>query len=494
MAGFFTRMFTSRRSAALAGVLNAHATVTFTLDGSIQDANAAFLDLTGHSAEELVGRKHQTLVGSNDLEQQRLWAALQSGQPQHGEFRCVTKRGEALCLQSSYCPVLGAGGKVERVILLATDVTVRRLQAMDHAGQVQAIRRSQSVITFSLDGIILEANANFLQAMGYGLAETTGQHHRIFMDPVEAAAPEYAGFWAGLGQGEFMAGKFRRLAKGGREVWVEATYNPILDDTGKPLRVVKYATNITAAVQRRVARSELTRAVDRDLGEVDAAMTRTTQCASSAVMTSRETAMSVQAVAAGAEELAASVHEISRRIAEASRSTTAATGEADRATRMVTELVTAAEKITQVVRLITDIAGQTNLLALNATIEAARAGDAGKGFAVVASEVKGLAGQTARATEEIAAQVGQVQNAVEGAVAAIASITAAIAQIDHITSEIAVAVEEQSSVTRDMSANMQSAAGAVESVNRTLEDIATAAANAERITRSAAENTRRLAG
>jgi len=496
MVNSLSQLLQSRDKARLKAIGASQAVISFTPDGTIIQANPAFLSGMGYTAEDVVGKHHSLFLAPGTRERpeyRRFWDDLRAGHHQTAEFKRIAKGGREVIIQASYCPVLGAKGQVVEILKIATDITERSKLAADHAAQVLAVSRSQAVISFTLDGHVLDANENFLRMTGYTLAEIEGKHHRMFMDPAEASKPEHATFWAAIGRGEFMAGEYSRLAKGGRQVWIEASYNPILDLDGKPFKLVQFATDITARMKQRLVRAELGRSVDAALGEVGGAVTLTHQRATDAVATSRETAMSVQAVAAGAEELAASVQEISRQIGEASRSTTAATAEADRATRIVSELVTAAEKITQVVRLITDIAGQTNLLALNATIEAARAGDAGKGFAVVASEVKGLAGQTARATEEIAAQVAQVQTAVEGAVGAIASIASAIAQIDGITSGIATAVEEQSSVTRDMSANMQIAAGAVESVNRNLEDIATAASDAEAKAHHVAETSRRLA-
>ncbi|UPY36130.1 PAS domain-containing methyl-accepting chemotaxis protein [Sediminicoccus sp. KRV36] len=496
MTNWLSHLIPSGAAGALSAVMAAHAAISFEPDGTIIEANPLFLEVMGYTLEEVRGRHHGMFLepGTAESPEYRcFWDELRAGRHQSSQFKRLGKGGREIYIQATYCPVMGAGGQVVRIIKLASDITERSLRAADHDGQVAAIGRAQAVISFTLDAHILDANANFLAATGYGLSEIRGRHHRIFMDPAEAALPAYRQMWEALARGENCRGQFRRLGKGGREIWIEAAYTPILDMTGRPVKIVKYATDITAQMQERQRRVALGQEVDAELNEVGSTVSLTQNRAAEAVGRSRETAMSVQAVAAGAEQLAASVHEISRQIAEASRSTTAATGEADRATRMVTELVTAAEKITQVVRLITDIAGQTNLLALNATIEAARAGDAGKGFAVVASEVKGLAGQTARATEEIAAQVGQVQTAVEGAVAAIASIADAIARIDGITTGIAAAVEQQSGVTRDMSANMQSAAGAVESVNRSLEEIATAAASAEDKTRKVVETSKRLA-
>ena len=496
MADWFLNPFRNVARSTLTAIDASHAIIILDMDGTVREANPLFLSLLGYSAEELRGKPHSALLPpavAQGAEYRQFWEKLRAGQDQTAQFKRITKDGQEIWLQASYCPVNVAGGKPDRVIKIAQDITVEKLRATEHAGQNAAINRSQAVIEFDLDGNILAANANFLQVMGYTMEELRGRHHRVFMDATEAAGAPYARFWPSLRDGNFQIAEFRRLAKGGREVWIQASYNPILAADGKPGKVVKYATDVTAQVAERGRRQELGKFVTSELMEVDAMVTDTSRQAAGVVGAARATSLSVQAVAAGAEELAASVGEIGRQIVDASRSTSAATSEAQRATQIISELVDAAGKINEVVGLITNIAGQTNLLALNATIEAARAGEAGKGFAVVASEVKGLASQTARATEDIAGQVAQVQAAVSGAVATIRSITEAIAQIDRITGTVAAAVEQQGSVTREMSANMQSAARAVEDLGRGVEQIATTAATAETRTRQAAASSRELA-
>ncbi len=488
--------FSSPARAELDAVRDAHAVMSFDMEGRGLEANPAFLALMGYRAEEVVGQPHAMFLPRGEAQTEgyrAFWAALRDGKHQSREFRRMAKGGREVWIQASYCPVLGAGGKPVKVVKFAQDVSGAKSLAAEQAGQVAAISRSQAVVEFDLNGNLLAANQNFLDLMGYRLEEVAGRHHRMFMEPAEASKPGYSEFWANLARGHFHTDEYRRLAKGGREVWIQASYNPILDRDGKPWKVVEYAVDVTSVVNDRRRRAKLGQDVAGELGAVSNAVAETNSRASGAVETSRATSVNVQAVAAGAEELAASVAEIGRQIIDASRSTSAATGEAQRATQIVTELVEAANRINEVVRLITDIAGQTNLLALNATIEAARAGEAGKGFAVVASEVKGLASQTARATEDISSQVGQVQAAVSGAVSTIKSIADAIARIDSITSTIAAAVEQQGSVTREMSANMQSAATAVERVGRDLEQIAESATEADGKARQAAASSRALA-
>jgi methyl-accepting chemotaxis protein len=280
-----------------------------------------------------------------------------------------------------------------------------------------------------------------------------------------------------LKRGEFQSGEFRRLKKNGKELWLQATYNPIFDPSGKPFKVVKFCTDITRQVEMKAA---LKQTIDVDLGKVSHAIAETTEQIGGAAGASAQTATNVQAVASAAEELVSSVREISRRVDEASQITNRAVHLGTRTNEIVSGLAASADRIGQVVNLINTIASQTNLLALNATIEAARAGEAGKGFAVVASEVKTLASQTAKATAEIAAQIGTVQSGTADAVNAIQEITTVINSINDIATGIAAAIEEQGSVTQEISANMLTASNSVQAITDNMSKSvgATEAANA----------------
>jgi methyl-accepting chemotaxis protein len=313
----------------------------------------------------------------------------------------------------------------------------------------------------------------------------------MFVEPEQRASAEYRRFWEQLRQGEFQASEYCRMAKGGRKVWIQASYNPILDPTGVPLKVVKFATDITANVVRRQRREQIGHEIERDIGAISEAISTTNAQAGTAAAASAETSENVQAVAAGAEQLGASIAEISRRMSEASETTSSAVRQAEKTNTIVGSLLVATSQIEQVVQLITTIAGQTNLLALNATIEAARAGDAGKGFAVVASEVKSLATQTTRATESISAQITNVQSATNQSVEAIRQISETIGSINAIATAIAAAVEEQDAVAREMSTNMQVAANGVtsitESTNRIAHATESAAQAAQKVMKAAQE-------
>ena len=470
-----------KMAAQLAAIGKSLAMIEFAPDGTILTANDAFLAALGYTLEEIRGKKHSMFVDPAtraSAAYARFWEELRNGQHQSAEFKRVTKSGEDVWIQASYTPV-STGGKPFKVVKYAAVITQRVLEAADTAGQVAAIGRSQAVIHFDLAGNVLHANANFLETLGYVESEIVGRHHSMFVLPAERESADYLHFWSELRAGRFAAGEYCRLGKGGREVWLQASYNPILDPSGTPLKVVKFATDITANVMQRQRRQRIGQEIERDMAAIGDAISTTSTQAANAATASEQTSGNVQAVAAGAEQLGASIAEISRRMSEASSTTLNAVQQATETNAVVGSLLTATAQIQQVVQLITTIASQTNLLALNATIEAARAGDAGKGFAVVASEVKNLATQTARATENIATQIANVQGATNQAVTAIRQISETIGSINEIATAIAAAVEEQDAVAREMSANMHTAADGVASITSSTQMIAQATGAAD---------------
>src|SRR5216683_2053887 len=265
----------------------------------------------------------------------------------------------------------------------------------DKTAILTALNKSQAIIEFELDGTVITANENFLGALGYRLEDIKGRHHSMFVDPAYRDSAEYRQFWEKLNRGEFQATQYKRIGKGGKEIWIEASYNPVRDLNGELCKIVKFATDLSARKQQNAALARdfengvksLVTAVSASAGNMEATAQ---SLAAAAEQTSKQSAT----VSATSEELAASVNEISRQIGEASRVIDDAVTEAQKSESMVGNLIDSATKIGDVSKLINDIASQTNLLALNATIEAARAGEAGKGFAVVANEVKSLATQT----------------------------------------------------------------------------------------------------
>ncbi len=346
------------------------------------------------------------------------------------------------------------------------------MEQAEKASQLNAVSRSQAVIKFDLDGKILDANQNFLSAVGYTLEEIKGQHHRIFVDPVEAASAEYRQFWDKLRAGQYHIAEYRRVAKGGRTLWIHASYNPISDADGKPVGVIKFASDITEAVQARDQRSKIQQEVAKGVNNVAGAVADTANQATSAANTANSVSARVHSVAAGSSQLSASIGEINQQVSKAVAISHAAVDQAVNAGTRAANLVEDAGKINTVVDLISSIAEQTNLLALNATIEAARAGEAGRGFAVVAGEVKALAGQTAKATSEIAGRIAALQDSSQNMQSMITAISTTIAEISGISNSISAAVEEQATVTASMSHDMQAAADGVQAITTAMEEVA----------------------
>ncbi|MFN7980646.1 MAG: methyl-accepting chemotaxis protein [Vicinamibacterales bacterium] len=357
-------------------------------------------------------------------------------------------------------------------------------QNNDFAAQLKAIGRSQAVVEFKLDGTVMQANENFLSVMGYRLEEIQGRHHSTFVEPTFAASAEYKDMWARLNAGQFLSGEYKRIGKGGKEVWIQATYNPILDASGKPFKVVKFATDVTETArliqavtrnaQSLATSSEELTAVSQQMG---ATAEETAAQAGVVSAASEQVSRNVQTVATGTEEMSASIREIAKNANEAAKVATSAVRIADGTNTTVGKLGESSAEIGKVIKVITSIAQQTNLLALNATIEAARAGEAGKGFAVVANEVKELAKETAKATEDISQKIEAIQTDTKSAVEAIRQIGDIINQINDISNTIASAVEEQTATTNEISRNVTEAAKGSAEIAQNITGVAESAAS-----------------
>ncbi|MCB9876955.1 MAG: PAS domain-containing methyl-accepting chemotaxis protein [Planctomycetes bacterium] len=397
---------------ALDAIRACQAVIEFTPDGVIRAANPIMLKTLGYSAKELIGEHHSMLMEPflRDSEGYRaFWRKLAAGEFQSGVFRRLAKGQRPIWLQASYNPVHDEHGNVTGVVKVAADITARKRR------EAEALNRSQAYIEFTPDGTIVDANENFLRCMGYSLDEIRGKHHRMFVDSEHAQSPEYATFWRELGQGTFQQNDFRRVARGGRPIWIRGTYSPVLDDAGNVTGVVKIASDVTHEMQIR-----------------------------------EDTARVTATLSSGLQELNQSATQISRRIADNAALARGATEHMEGASRLIAVLDESSKNVGAISETIREIADKTNLLALNATIEAARAGESGRGFAVVANEVKDLANQTREATSEISSRIEGIQQQVQSAVAAFDSIRRELDGVSTNTTDIASVVEEQSAVVQEL--------------------------------------------
>lgn len=415
--------FAQRRTRAellgrIAAVDRVQAVIEFTPAGEILDANDNFLRAFGYAREQVVGQHHRMFVDPAERESEEyraFWQRLGEGHHDSGLYRRFAADGREVWIQGSYSPVRDAIGRVRRVVKHATDVTAQRLQAADMQGRLDAIDRAQAVITFDLDGVILEANDNFLTALGYRREEVIGQHHRMFVERTERESPAYRQFWERLRRGEYNAALYKRVRRDGSPIWIQASYNPIFDAAGRPLKVVKYATDVT-----------------------------------------RQT-LAAQALRSSLEQLNDTVPAIAGDAQNANRLAREASGSAGTGGVLVDELVSAiadinerARAMAEIIAVIDSIAFQTNILAINAAVEAAHAGELGKGFGVVAQEVRALALRSAQSSKEIRALVQNTADALAGcssraqrAGAAMQAITGSSAQVDERIRQIAEAARAQ---------------------------------------------------
>ncbi|WP_430395769.1 methyl-accepting chemotaxis protein [Ferrovibrio sp.] len=502
--------FSERRddTAKIAAMNRSFAVIEFSLDGMILSANENFLTAMGYTLEEVKGKHHSIFVETsyrNSADYKDFWAKLGRGEYDAAQYMRVAKGGRAVWIQASYNPIMDRSGRVYKVVKFATDITAQKQRDAEFEGQLAAIHKSQAVIEFTLDGTILTANENFLSTLGYTLEEVRGKHHAMFVAADYRNAPEYKAFWAKLGRGEYDAAQYKRIAKDGREVWIQASYNPIMDASGRPYKVVKYATDITAQIKaaqmteqavRQVGRAvdaakahDLTQRIPLDgksdeirtlcsgvndlldtmagiIGNIREASAAIAAASAEISAGSQDLAQRTESQAASLEETAASMHEITTTVRQnaqnaqaANQMAGAARDTADKGGGIVAEAVQAmgriessADKIAEIMGVIDEIAFQTNLLALNASVEAARAGEAGKGFAVVAQEVRSLAQRSASASKEIKtliqqsnAQVKAGSDLVNKAGASLTEIVDAIKQVSVIVAEITTASIEQSS-------------------------------------------------
>ncbi len=358
--------------------------LTLEPDGRIRSVNQNFLDEMFYKSQDLVGRAIEDIVPAHvksDEFHQRFKNSMSRGEHFAGAVRLLRGNGDEAWLRSIVQPVRSSDGRIRHISFYASDLTRTIEASREHENLIGALVRSTAVIEFDLNGNVLSANDRFLNGMGYSLAQIKGKHHRTFCAPDEYNSAEYQNFWRRLNSGEFVAGRFKRIDSHGRTVWLEASYNPVVDANDRLYKVVKFATVITDQVNREQAVADAASIAYSTSQQTDSTAQRGTTVVTEAVNVMRDLSRHMQAAGEGIEAL----NEQS--------------------------LV-----IGTIVKTISGIAEQTNLLALNAAIEAARAGEQGRGFAVVADEVRQLASRTSQATDEIVGVVRQNQEMARNAV------------------------------------------------------------------------------
>lgn len=486
----------SRHECLAAAIDQQYACCVLSLDGTVQSINLNWQHLLG--TESLGKAINQLLAGSSQQHQSLTQAFTQAKQGKIGnlDISCLSPHGQITWLAATLIPQLDLQGHLIFIHLYARNITEEKLHQIDQQGQMVAISRSSAVIEFTLDGTIVTANNNFLAALGYDLKEIQGKHHSMFVTPEFRNSTEYQSFWQRLKNGEFFSDEYLRVAKGGREIWIQASYNPIFDSDGKPFKVVKYATDVTKRklVVNEIKRvmlslsegdltTELNHTFTGDFAELGQAISsfikhlkhtiedisaaaNTIQNAASEISTgstdlssrTEQQASNLEETASSMEELTGTISQNTNNAKQANLLAASATEVAVNGGQLIDKVVNtmnsineSSQKISDIIGVIDGIAFQTNILALNAAVEAARAGEQGRGFAVVASEVRNLAQRSANAAKDIKAlisdSVGKIRQGnelVEQSGTTMKQIVTSIKRVNDLMAEISAASVEQS--------------------------------------------------
>ncbi|WP_159950437.1 PAS domain-containing methyl-accepting chemotaxis protein [Rhizobium sp. 18065] len=489
------------------------AIIEFSTDGTILTANENFCKALGYRLEDIVGKHHRIFVNPADAaspDYAAFWQRLASGKFDRGQYKRFGKNGKPIWIEASYNPVMRRG-KAYKVIKIASDITESKMRSLDSNGKLEALSRAQAVIEFTPDGQILTANENFLSALGYTLADIAGQHHRMFCEPGYAASNDYAAFWPRLAAGQFVSDEFTRLRKDGQPIYIQATYNPILDDEGKVFKVVKFATDISGRVTalkqvgaglERLAdcnirmtidepftpefehlRAHFNTAIGKFQETLEDVLAETTVVSSKSLemhdnaaglaQRSEQQATALEQTSAALEQITGTVKESSARAVDTRKLVSNARQAATESVEVVKATVNAmgriegaSKEITNIISVIDEIAFQTNLLALNAGVEAARAGESGKGFAVVAQEVRELAQRSAKAAKEISGLIAKSTTEVQEGVRLVGETGEALTRIEHFVESINGNVEAIATAATEQATSLQEINSTVSSLDQ----------------------------
>jgi len=515
-----------QQQAQLAAIDRSMALISFDLQGNVLTANNNFLAALGYTLNEIQGQHHRLFVDqdyANSSDYSQFWHRLNAGEFVRARFKRIGKGGKIVWIEASYNPILDVSGKPVSVTKFATDITAQVLEEQNAKGQLAAVNRAMAVIEFDLQGNILTANDNFLKTLGYGLSEVVGKHHRMFVDSVYEKSADYQQFWQTLAKGDFVAATFKRIGKGGKVVWIEASYTPIMDDTGKPYKVVKYATDMSAnpntqllqavigdvdSTLNRVAEGDLTakmkdnyaqykdsmfygliqqleKVITEMTGKLQATVMETTHIALSVSDISTQVSQGSSDLSARVQEQAAALEETSATMNEMTAAVQANTANARKVADLAHEVQRqsvegasvmhqtigamqsireSSHKISDIVSLIDGIAFQTNLLALNAAVEAARAGDHGRGFAVVAGEVRALAQKSAEAAKDI-------KSLIDDSVTRVENGTSLAEKSGEMLSGITGSVQQVAGMIEQIATASNEQATGISQVHRAMSDI-----------------------
>ena len=501
-------------SGQLAAIDKSQAVIEFDLNGTILTANENFLATVGYRLDEIVGKHHRIFVEPsqhNSREYLQFWQKLARGEYDAGQYKRIRKDGREIWIQASYNTILDANNRPYKVVKFATDITHEVLRNADYSGQLAAISKSQAVIEFDLQGHILTANDNFLNTVGYSLQEIQGKHHSMFVEPAFRQSDEYRTFWERLGRGIYDQGQYKRIGKGGKEIWIQASYNPILDASDKPVKIVKYATDITEQINnanaikqtvdqvqdtvKAAVAGDLTQTIDLNgktgllavlseglntlldnmqeiVGQIKDAADEVAIGANEISTGNADLSSRTEQQAASLEETASSMEELTSTVRLNAENARQANQLAEHASKVALDggsliqqvVVTmssineSSQKIADIIGVIDGIAFQTNILALNAAVEAARAGEQGRGFAVVASEVRNLAQRSANAAKDIKGLILDSVKKIETGNTLVGKsgdtmkeIVGSIKRVNDIIAEIAAASAEQTQGIEEVS-------------------------------------------